>query len=519
MQRRLIPLTGLTVLMAMSAGSAALAVDMGHPGVPVAAPRHLPPPAPLSSTTGVSPVPTVPPAPSGPPAPQGPPDPPAPVPLTVHGAVWAGHGDLAFVSSGQLDVLEGAGVVTTIIGPPAGGYDSNPSWSADGAWLAFLHTGTASGYEVPAATLWLVSAGTSVAHEVTAKGVGVFAWSPVASVLAYAVATSDNGTVPVPENLFLDTPGSSPVPLPLGTGNGVQDLAWSPNGQQIAFDDAQVATRATATSPGTEAAGQVGVISADGGPVDLAYRLSTSNIELAGWWPQGGGLLFWEAPGFEEAADGLTLYTLASGSQSPVPLLHSLVGPTWVVPQPDGNTVAVVAGMGRSIWSTGRDVNLCTFPTGQTAAGSCRAVKVQSGSESLAPSWTASDSLLFSEASTAAPFGTEGDADWSPGYLQQWDDTNTLWGLTSDGSEGRLSSAPSGTVLAAPAVNRQLCCLRRRRRALVGRHVDVIARGQGGGTAVLGGGAERLLRRGRLGRHLRLVSGSGPQPNFGATPW
>jgi len=421
---------------------------MGPERIVTAAPRPVSRPIPPSPASTLPTTTTVP---RGPPGPPGPPSPPAPAPLGVNGAAWAGHGDLAFVSQGQLELLNDAGALTTVTGPPTGGYDSDPSWSADGAWLAFLHTGASSGYEIPASTLWLVSAGTTVAHEVTSEGIGMFAWSPVTTELAYAITTGDNSTLPVPENLYLDRPDSTPVPLAVGTGNGVEDLAWSPNGQQIAFDDAEFASPATPTAPATQATGQLGVISAAGGSVDMAYRLPGSNIGLAGWWPQGGGLLFWEAPGFAEAADGVTLYSLASGSQSPVPLVTSLVGPTWISPEPTGDTVAVVAGVGRSIWSSGRDIDLCTFSSGAFASPPCRAVNVPSGTEALAPSWTASGALLFSEASTSPPFGSEGDADWSPGYLAQWDATNTLWDLASGGAEGRLTSAPAGTVLAAPA--------------------------------------------------------------------
>ena len=221
----------------------------------------------------------------------------------------------------------------------------------------------------------------------------------------------------MPENLYLDRPDSGPVPLPIGSGNGVEDLAWSPDGQQIAFDDAEFASPATPTGPATPAAGQLGVIPAVGGSADIVYRLPGSDIRLAAWWPHGGGLLFWEAPGFAEAADGATLYSLGSGSTSPVPLVPSLVGPIWVVAEPEGDAVAVVAGTGRSIWSTGRDVALCTFPSAQ-----CRSVNEASGTESLAPSWTASGALLFSEASTSAPFGSEGDAVlelWIPGAVER----------------------------------------------------------------------------------------------------
>ena len=112
--------------------------------------------------------------------------PPPPGPLTVDGTAWQGHGDLAFVSEGQLEVLGNNGTLTAITGP-TGGTDTNPSWSPGGRWLAFLSTGPPTGFSVPAPTLWVVQVGHSVAQEVTSSGIGQFAWSP-------AVATSDGMT-------------------------------------------------------------------------------------------------------------------------------------------------------------------------------------------------------------------------------------------------------------------------------------------------------------------------------------
>ena len=443
MQRKAMPWAMLGLVVAVTAGSAALGA-VEAPGRAATAAPHPTSTAP-AATAPASTVPAST-APTPPTVPPGPPSPPAPGLLVANAAAWAGHGDLAFVSRGQLLVLDDTGRLSTITGPPVGGYDSSPSWSVDGQWLAFLHTDASSGLSIPGATLWLVAARSTVAHEVTPEGVGMFAWSPVTAELAFAVTISTNGTVPVPENLYLDRPDSSPVPLPIGSGNGVEDLAWSPDGRQIAFDDAQAAAPAPAPGAAAPPAGQLGVISAAGGSADIVYRLPGDDIRLAAWWPRGEGLLFWEAPGFEEAADGLTLYSLGSGGSSPVPLLPSLVGPSWVAPEPEGDAVAVVAGVGRSIWSTGRDVERCTFPSVQ-----CWPVNVASGTESLAPSWTASGALLFSEASTSAPFGSEGDAYWSSGFVAQWNATNTEWGLTTAGAEGSLAGAPSGTVLAAPA--------------------------------------------------------------------
>jgi hypothetical protein len=379
--------------------------------------------------------------------PPNPSDPPA-TGDTVDAASWAGHGDLAFVSSGRLAVLTDGGTLTQITGPTGGGFDSNPAWSVDDRWLAFLHTGPANGFAVPAPTLWLVQAGSSQAHEVTSEGIGMFAWSPVTSELAYTVVSTYKFPGGVPEDLWVDHPGSAPVGVPVGKGAGVGAIAWSPDGAELAFDDSVFAHPATASSPWTPPVGRVGIVSATGGAVVTAYRMDESGIDLAGWWPEGGGLLFWEDPGFSGSGSltGLTLYSLARGTDKPVAVVSSLVGSTWLSEEPGGHRVAVVAGVGRPVWTSGRDVDLCTFP-----AATCHAVPIAPGSVGLAPSWSASGSLIFAVGSASGSFGLDGDAFYSSGWMGQWNATNALWTTAPGGHPSPLSLTPSGSLLAVAA--------------------------------------------------------------------
>ena len=188
----------------------------------------------------------------------------------------------------------------------------------------------------------------------------MFAWSPEASVVAYSAAPRYNFPAGGPEDLWVDHPGSPPESVPVGMGAGVGSIAWSPDGAELAFDDSVFPHPATATSGATPPVGRLRIVPATGGAVVTAFRLSESGIDLAGWWPEGGGLLFWEDPGFSGSASltGQTLYSLGSGSNHPVALASSLVGSTWLTPEPGGHTIALVAGKGRPIWTTGRDVEL-----------------------------------------------------------------------------------------------------------------------------------------------------------------
>jgi hypothetical protein len=241
--------------------------------------------------------------------------------------------------------------------------------------------------------------------------------------------------------------GSPLTVIPVGSGNGIGTIAWSPDGNELAFDDIVGAQPGTANSPATSPVSDIGVVSASAGPVTTEYQASESGLELAGWWPDGAGLLFWEDSGYSASlqAGGLMLYSLGSGDQQPVGLVISLVGPTWWAPGPD-NTIAVVAGGGREIWEPGRDVEICRL-----LAAICQPVSIPAGSVGLAPSWSASGALLFSVASASAPFGLAEGMDFSPANMAAWDDTNTLWTLPSEGQPSRVSAAPVGTVLAAPA--------------------------------------------------------------------
>ena len=368
-------------------------------------------------------------------------EPPAPGPITVNASAWRGHGNLAFISRGQLEMLSDAGTLNEITGPTGGGFDSDAAWSSDGHWLAFLHTGPADGYDLPAPTLWLVGAGFTQAQEVTTSGIGMFEWSPTAPVLAYTTVPKYNFPAGVPEALWFDRPKESPTSVAIGTGAGLGAIAWSPDGSELAFDDSVFPKPASATSPATPATSRLGIVSVDGDRVGTVYRLAEAGIDLAGWWPEGGGLLFWEDPGFADSADGDPLFSLGFDADRPVALATSLVGPTWLAAEPDGHSVAVVAGEGRTIWSTGRDVDLCSFP-----AAVCHAEAIPASTVGLAPSWSASGRLIFAVAPASSDDGTY----YSSGSMAQWDSTNALWSSGLGGPPTPLASTPVGALLAVP---------------------------------------------------------------------
>ena len=361
-----------------------------------------------------------------------PPSPPGPGPLAVDAAAWRGHGDLAFISRSRLSVLDDSGAVAAISGPPAGGVDSDPAWSADGAWLAFEHTSAPPGQETGLvnSSLWLVHAGSKVATEVAAAEVAHFRWAPTGgSVLAFETY-SPTGLV---DTLWLEHPSSPAVPVPglhvVGGG-----LAWSPDGTHIA-----VVTGHGGWADGPGPLWVLQAVPASGGSPVTWFTSTHDSIDVAGWWPDGGGLLFWVDPGASESADGLTLYAQAAGGQ-PRALAETLMNNAWLAWGPDGHTVAVVAGGSRSIWGGAKHVETCVVP-----ADTCTDVATAPGTVSLSPAWSPTGVLGFIDGSAAGPFGSDGRADYSEGWMARWNATNELWTETP-GHPAQRASATSGVV-------------------------------------------------------------------------
>ncbi len=241
-----------------------------------------------------------------------------------------------------------------VSGPPPGGVDSDPAWSADGTWLAFEHTSAPPGQETGLvnASLWLVHAGSKVAAEVATAEVAQFQWAPVgAPVLAFETY----GPTGFVDALWLERPLSPAVPV---AGLGVVDggFSWSPDGARIA-----VVTGHYGQAAGPGPLWVLQVVPTSGGSPVTWFTSMQDSIDVASWWPDGGGLLFWLDPGASEAADGLTLYAQGAGGQ-PHPLAETLMNGSWVAWGPDGHTLAVVAGGSRSIWAGMKHVETCAVP-------------------------------------------------------------------------------------------------------------------------------------------------------------
>lgn len=338
-------------------------------------------------------------------------------PGSVQSAAGPG-GRVAFIDAGRLDVLGPDATPARVLA--ASGVASSPKWSPDGQWLAYLFDPTPS-------------TGRNALHVVRADGTGdravlvgpvyAFQWSPTEDVLAAS-----------PQ----DRPGGGLVVIPVGGGPvrhivpvtvSVFSFAWSRDGSELAY-----------TVPHVDRSDELFTVRVGGGTTHrLAYAPPRgTGLILAGWWPDGRGVLFWNDPAHSASleSDGLELETVALGATRPRSLGRTLVFLPWLRWSPDGQQLLVVEGGGR-LPSTDKHLALC-----RPSAGTCHALDQPAGTVSLDPAWSSDGSrMAFVRASASSSTGPD---------LVGWYATRELWVADSDGSHA-LPVAGAAPGAAAPS--------------------------------------------------------------------
>jgi TolB protein len=309
-------------------------------------------------------------------------------------ANWKGDGELAVISDGRLllDDNDGRSYVVAGAGAP-----SQPSWSPDGRWVAFLRTPAGPPLGAPVATLWTAKANGGDAHRVSAAGADAtqFAWGPAAAgeELAFSTVRLPSYTS---SDIYLAS--TSAPARRFATYSNLIDFSWAPSGTALAV------SYRTVPEPDQPQAGKgfIKIAPVDGQAGRTVYTLEDYGYALLdGWWPDGKGLLFWTDPAGSAsiAADGLALDSLELSDLKLRSLATTLVHQDWVAWSPDGKTVAVVAGGDREIWYSGKHVELCAIP-----AATCHAVPLPSNDVmSLDPAWSATGSFLYVLAPAVGP--------------------------------------------------------------------------------------------------------------------
>lgn len=333
---------------------------------------------------------------------------------TVGVKAFARHGNLAFISRGTLWLLDGSNGRLRKLASPPGFTPSQPTFSPDGKWLAYLEQ-----HSTPSSLmsrLWLARADGSGAHAVPGYPTDtLIGWRPAPTPSGSDLLAVSTG----PERHHQPCPCYSPTTLrvisPDGSSHIVARAAWiyggtwSPDGQSIAV--AQIERTVSSIVVHFVGRGSAKVWLRR----TARQRFNGMNgvlFDIAGWWP-GLGIGFW---GFGDGSIHNNDATLLNVVRTPGAPPRTL-GPTLS----DGTTdqvaasrlggIAVVAdhGGGRSAWQD-KSIKLC-----DVAAGSCRELPHPTGTVTVDPSWSPDGRTL---AYVIAPNVRTGP--WTQSNLARW---------------------------------------------------------------------------------------------------
>jgi WD40-like Beta Propeller Repeat len=312
----------------------------------------------------------------------------------VGAEAFAGRGRLAFSSSGRLYVLDGsaAGRPATLHVVAAPAEAAAPAWSRDGRWLAFLVV-PPSAYPVVSdltGTLWLAGADGGAARPVLANA-GPFSWSPASDVLAATVTDLASGRSWLCEL----APGLPAHLVPGVTGPAI----WSPDGRQLVF------TTILSNPRRGFYGSMLGTIPASGGAPTVRRRSSQAALIVAGWWPDGQGLMAWtdEQGSASLAADGQNLVSFPLSGGRSATLGWTLLLPPFLATSPALRQVAVDNGGDRVLWDD-KTIRLCA-PAGGCAGLPGRMPGATNLDPALAP---VGQALAFVHGSAVGPRSARG---------------------------------------------------------------------------------------------------------------
>lgn len=231
---------------------------------------------------------------------------------------------------------------------------SNPIWSPSGQWIAYRR-----GQDFR--QIWIINR-SGGAKELEKNGVDTFRWSPTADTLAYTV----DGNVRV-----VSAPDWNKRDI--SNRKGASGLAWSPDGQWIAWDAEKhviegvkhVSSLWRSHSDGSnrkeifsdiyESATQEKLIEKYRRAAQLNNKTEMNRImaemeagaRVAGWSTDGQYILFWSFMPFSLSAqaDGSALHAIPAAGGKPHRLVSSMLNKVeYIQSAPNDNRIAVTAG-------------------------------------------------------------------------------------------------------------------------------------------------------------------------------
>jgi dipeptidyl aminopeptidase/acylaminoacyl peptidase len=293
--------------------------------------------------------------------------------VRAHAARLRGHGELAFVAGRRLYLVGGPERGLRRVG--LAGLDATDlAWSHDGHWLAVEASKppprTNPYITEPTSVLLLTADGRTV-RRLNGHGHSdsLLGWSPRANrVLIDQTRTSGRGG----DRLLVTGPRSHTRQI--ANAGYIDGAAWSPDGREIAAS-------LNGLGPGPTRRDVVEMSPTGSHGRVIATAADDSVWQVAGWWPDGSGVLAWLDldSSASIAADGLPLYDLGRHGRHEI-TRTMLVHPSWIAGSAGRDAIAVVAGGDRELTEGRKHVEVCT-------PRHCHSRPVPVGDIALDPVW------------------------------------------------------------------------------------------------------------------------------------